>query len=375
MRRRWLLSVVVVGGGFSGVEVAGELNDLLRGSLRFFPNLERDDVRVTLVHSRDQLLPEIAESLRLRARRKLERAGVHMELETRVAGASVNGVTLADGRQLPAGTLVCTIGSAPAELVQGLDAEQERGRLRTERDLRLVGRDHAWAIGDCAWIETGDGSPCPTTAQFAYRQGRHVARNLLATLKGGKPAPFAFEPLGQLCAVGGRSAVGEVLGLRLSGFPAWVLWRLVYLTKLPSFSRRLRVGFDWMWQALFARDLFHVRAERTDRVMTASFEPGQYVFRQGDPSVDFYAIRSGEVEVLRATDDGDETIATLGPGEFFGEMALVSEGTRNASVRARTRVEVVHFGKQTFRQLTSTLSGFDLLVQDAARRRARSHPT
>jgi NADH dehydrogenase len=373
--RRWLLSFIVVGGGYSGVEVAGEINDLARSSQRFFANIRGPDIQVTLVHSRAQILPEIGSSLREFARRKMEEAGIRMALEARVAAATSEGVTLKDGTVLRGGTVVCTVGNHPAPVLERLDAVKERGRLVTEPDMRLKGQENAWAIGDCAIIiNAQDGKVSPPTGQFAERQGRQVAENIGRALAGQPTQPFSFKVLGQLCSIGHRNAVAEMFGLRLSGFPAWFLWRTVYLLKIPTWSRRIKVGFDWAWELVFSRDLAHLKANQTERISRAYHQGGDLIFRQGDPATNFYAIESGEVEVLRETESGEEQLlAVLGPGDFFGEMALIRNEPRNATVRARTPTEVVIMGKHVFTQISSSLSMVRDLLAKAVQRRTKSH--
>jgi NADH dehydrogenase len=151
VRRRWYLSFIIVGGGYSGVETAGEINDLVRSSCRFYSNIKEADITVTLIHSRDQLLPEISPSLREFARKKMEKAGVVMRLNARVQLATGEGVGLKEGF-VSGGTIVCTIGSTTAPIVLRLESPKEKGRLLTETDMRLPGRPNAWAIGDCASI-------------------------------------------------------------------------------------------------------------------------------------------------------------------------------------------------------------------------------
>ena len=371
-RRRWYLSFIIVGGGYSGVEVAGEINDLVRGSARFFRNFTEKDVQVHLLHSRDQVLPEIKASLREFARKKMEASGVQVQLEARVAVATAEGVGLAGGEFVRGGTVVCTIGSSMAPIVMRLDAEKAKGRLVTQPDMRLCGVMNVWAIGDCACITNAhDNQPSPPTGQFAERQGTQCATNILRVVRGEPTRPFSFKVLGQLCSIGGHSAVAEMFGLQLSGFIAWFAWRGVYLFKLPSWSRRCQVGFDWFWLLLFPRDLSHLRTKLTDRVSHAHYQPGDYIFRQGDAPANFYVIESGEVEILRSTPEHPEAqvLAVLGPGAFFGEQALLSNQPRNASPRARTAVEVLVMGRNVFTQVSKALAPLrDALAQTLNRR-------
>jgi NADH dehydrogenase len=371
-RRRWYLTFIIVGGGFSGVEAAGEIHDLALGTRRFFRNIRREDITVMLIHSRDEILPEIGTELRRFARARMERAGIRLILQARVTVATPDGVTLEDGRSFDGATVVCTIGSAMSPVVQRLDAPKEKDRVRTDPDMRVAGCANAWAIGDCACVRNAhDGQAAPPTGQFAERQGRQAARNLVRVLRGEPTRPFSFKPLGQLCSIGGHTAVAELLGWRLSGFAAWFVWRGVYLFKLPTWSRRVKVGFDWAWQLVFARDLSHLKADLTQRVSGAHYDTGDVIFRQGDAASNFYIIENGEVEVLRERPDVPPAVrAVLGPGAFFGERALLTNETRNATVRARTPVDVVVVGRSVFGQLSTALAPLRSLLAEAMRRRA-----
>lgn len=372
-RRKWHLTFIVVGGGFSGAEAAGEINDLLRSSARYFHNFRSEDVRVVLIHSRDQILPEISSNLRDVARKKMEKAGVEIVLNARVALATPEGVGLQGGQFIKGGTTICTIGNAPPAALGRLQAPKEKGRLLTEPDMRVRGAANAWAIGDCAVILNAfDGKPAPTTGQFAEREGRQCAENILRVLNNQPTKPFTFKQLGELCSIGGHSAVAELFGLHLSGFIAWFMWRGIYLFKLPTFARKFQVGFDWAWLLFFPRDLAHLRTSTTDRVTHAHYETGDTIISPGDPPTNFYVIEKGEVEVIRATpkDPKGEVVAVLGAGSFFGEKALLSNEPRVATVRARTPVEVIVMGKNVFAQISGTLAPLKDALAQALNRRA-----
>jgi NADH dehydrogenase len=372
-RKRWFLTFVIIGGGFSGVEAAGEINDLLRGSACYFRTFRSEDVRVVLIHSRDQILPEITADLRDFARKKLEKAGVNIILNVRVALATPEGVGLQSGEFIKAGTRVCTIGNSTAPVIERLQVAKEKGRIITEPDMRVKGQTNAWAIGDCAMIiNAHDGQPAATTGQFAEREGRQCAQNIIRVLKQEEPTqPFRFKQLGELCSLGGHAGVAEMMGVKLSGFIAWFVWRGVYLFKLPTFARKFQVGFDWAWLVFFPRDLAHLRTRQTDRVSHAHYQAGDLIIEHGDPPTNFYVIEKGEVEVVRATDKDPqgEVVAVLGPGSFFGEKALMSNEPRVADVRARTAVDVLVMGKNVFTQISGALAPLrDALAQTLNRR-------
>ena len=375
-KRRWYITFIVVGGGYSGVEVAGEINDLVRSSARYFKNFRAEEVQVQLIHSREQILPEISSDLREFARKKMEMTGVKIMLNTRVLLATPEGVGLEGGHLLRGGTIVCTIGNSTAPLLERLSAPKEKGRLLTEPDMRLRGSANVWAIGDCALVVNAlNGQPSPTTGQFAERQGRQCAQNILNVIKGLETKPFFFKQLGELCSIGGHSAVAELFGRHLSGFLAWFIWRGVYLFKLPSWARRFQVGFDWAFLLLFPRDLAHLRTRPTERVSHAHYQAGDFILKQGEAPTNFYVLEQGEVEVVRATrnDSAGEVVAVLGPGSFFGEKALLNNEPRVASVRARTAVEVLLIGKNIFTQISGALAPLRDALAQTLNRRAVDH--
>ncbi|HEX9665805.1 MAG TPA: FAD-dependent oxidoreductase [Thermodesulfobacteriota bacterium] len=371
--RRWYLSFIVVGGGFSGVEVAGEINDLVRETQKFYKNIRPDDISVTIIHSRDQLLPEVTTKLRDFAKVKMEEAGIKIVLNTSVSFVTPQGVGISGDTFMQGATVVSTIGNAISQFLGRLDVPKERGRILTEPDMRVKGCNNVWAIGDCAHIVNSfDGNPSPPTGQFAERQGRLAANNMIRVLNEKKTKPFYFKPIGQLCAIGGHNAVAEIFGMHISGFIAWFFWRTVYMFKLPSLSHRIKVGFDWAWDLFYSRDLAHPKADPTDRISRAHYQPGDCIFMQGDPGTNFYVIESGEVEVIRNGEEGKSRsiLAVLGPGDFFGEMALIDNHPRNATIRARTAVEVLVMGRNVFQQISSTMAPFREILANAVRRRS-----
>ena len=371
-RRRWHLSFIVVGAGFSGVEVAGEINELVRSSTRFYRNFRKHDVVVTLVHSQDQILPEVAPKLREFAGMKMRKAGITILLNTRAVAATHDGIEINNGQMLPGATVVCTIGTAVSPLVQRLDVPKERGRIRTAPDMRIEGHTNAWAIGDCALIVNAfDNKPSAPTGQFAERQGRQAALNLVRILKGEPTQPFRFKALGQLCSIGGYQAVAEMLGMHISGFLAWLMWRGVYLFKLPTWSRRIKVALDWSWDVLFPRDLSFLNIDSAQQVTHGYYRAGDFIHRRGEPARVFSVIEEGEVEILQAAEENQEAkvIDILGKGDFFGEGALLGNRPHETSIRARSVVRLVQVGSALFSQIAGSFAPFrELLAKTVTRR-------
>ena len=261
--RRALLTFVVAGGGFAGVELAGALNDFCRGILADYPGLSPEELSVVLVHSRDRILPELSESLGRYAKASMEARGVTFRLMTRLVDARPGVVVLSDG-ELAAETLVWTAGVAPSPLLSTLPFTRDRrGAVVVDSTMAVPGQAGVWAVGDAAALtDARTGKPCPPTAQFALREGAHLARNIVEALRGRAPAPFHFESLGALCVVGHQTACAELTvpfvrgkSVRFSGLLAWLMWRGIYLSKLPGLERKVRVLVDWTIELFFPRDI------------------------------------------------------------------------------------------------------------------------
>lgn len=367
--RQELLTFVVAGAGFSGVETVGELNDLVQAVAKNYPSLSKESVKVILLHSRERILPEMGESLADFALTKLRQRGVDVRLKTRIAAATPREAILNTGERIPTRTLVVTVGATVNPVLAPLALPREKDRIVTDPYMGVPNMPGIWALGDNAAVPNAaaKGEISPPTAQYALRQGKCLGDNLAALLRGQTQQlkPFAFPGLGQLCLVGHKAGVAELPGsIKLSGFIAWAMWRNVYLMKLPGWDRKVRVGLDWTLDLIFPRELSYVNLARTQVVNQAHYESGDYIFRQGDVGDQFYVIVSGEVEILKETPDGRIVqLAKLGKGENFGESALMTGRRRNASVRASSRVDLMCLGHDEFNDLAGAWLKFSNSLQ------------
>ncbi len=270
-RRRWLTTFIVVGGGLSGVEVAGELSDFVLASRRYYPNIDARGCPVILLHGGDRILPELDASLADFALTKMQDRGIEFHLNALVARVDDRGVHLQSGERIDGGTVVCAVGTASTELVAKLPLPKQRGRIETAPDMSVPDHPDVWALGDCAVVVNAhDGGPSPPTAQFATRQAEQLAENLLRSLRGGPTAPFSYKSRGQFSTIGHQRAVAEVFGVRLSGLVPWILRRGVYLANFPTFARKVRVLVEWIWTCLFPPDIAHLSLTRTTLLRPAS---------------------------------------------------------------------------------------------------------
>lgn len=353
--RKQLLTFVVAGGGFSGVEVVAELNDFVRRVIKNYPRIEQSEVRVVLLHALDRILPELDEKLALYAQRILAKRGVEVCLNTRLDAATGVEAVLSDNTRIPTRTLISTVPSSPNPLIDTLTLPKTRGRLLVDSSLLVTGTENVWALGDCALVPMKDGGLCPPTAQFALRQAKTAAANIVTAIRGGERTMFQFKELGKLGALGHRSAVAQVLGINISGFLAWFMWRTIYLMKLPGWGRRLKVAASWTFDLFLPPELVQLKLTNSQGVAHEHFEPGQDVFRQGDIGDRIYIITGGTAEVVRRENGREFNLAQLRAGEYFGEMALLNQTTRNASVRCIEALDVLSIPKREFSALAATI--------------------
>jgi NADH dehydrogenase len=250
-----LLTIVVAGGGFAGVETLAAVNDFVRDAVRFYPRINRNRIRMVLIHSGSLILPELGEHLGAYAQAKLRARGLEILTNTRVTGVTEDAVELNDGRRIATRLVVWTAGTSPHALLATLPCPLDHGRVVVDETLRVTGWDGVWALGDCAVVpDSRTGKAHPPTAQHALREAKTVAANVAAALDGRTLRRFEFRTIGQLAAIGRRTGVARILGVNFSGFVAWWLWRTIYLSKLPRLEKKIRVALDWTLDLLFAKD-------------------------------------------------------------------------------------------------------------------------
>ena len=261
-RRRRLLTFVVVGAGHAGTELMAALEELTRGILlRHYPSIAPDMIRLVLVGN--AVLPQTATNLAAYTKEQLLRRGIEIET-ARATAVSAEGLTLADGRLIPSPCVIWTAGNRVNSVVTELPSPKARdGRLKVNAFFEVEGPSGVYALGDnAAQIDPHTGELYPATAQVALRQGRALAGQLAAELGGRERRPFAFRLLGEMVPLSRRTAVADLRGLKLTGFPAWVLWKTVYMLKLPTLASRFRVVLDWTVELFFERDVSELAVDK-----------------------------------------------------------------------------------------------------------------
>jgi len=263
IERKRLLSFVFVGGGFTGVEAAGEMADFFANTTRFYPSIRTDEIAVYLVEGGRKLLPDLQAGMGEYSAKALSRRGVRVLVDTFVAGADEVGLQLKDGTTIPTETIVWSAGVKPSPVVSGLAIATGRGgSIAVAGDLSVPNHPGVWAIGDCAAIPDPDapGRAYPATAQHAIREGPVLATNIVRHLRGEPTQTFRYRSMGMMASIGARRGVAGLQDkFLITGFFAWVLWRTYYLLRLPGLDRQLRVAFDWTLGLFFPRDIAELR--------------------------------------------------------------------------------------------------------------------
>jgi NADH dehydrogenase len=276
VERKRLLTLVVVGGGFTGVEAVGEMVELFHSVGKFYPHVSREDVEIVLVEGGKTLLPGLPARMGEYSERDLKRRGVRVITGDGVKSADDGGLELASGRRIETSTIVWSAGVRPRSLAIVGDLPRGKGgTIAVASDMSVPGYSGVWALGDCAAIPDGEGGFYPPTAQHAIREGPLLADNIVARMHGKSTKPFRYTSMGMMASLGARKAVAQLPGNRvLTGFLAWFLWRSYYLSRLPGLDRKLRVAFDWTLELLFPRDISELRVYTRRAQSSAAADAG-----------------------------------------------------------------------------------------------------
>lgn len=355
--KKELLTFIVGGGGFSGCELVAELNDLVRRLSERYETISKEEIRVLLVHSKDRLFErELSKPLSLYAEKILKKRGVEIRFNERLIRATPGSAVLASGEELFAKTVISTVPSSPNPLLKTLPSpiEIKHGKVVTDACLQVQGSDCLFALGDCALIpnKNQEGDYCPPTAQFAVRQAKLVAKNILATVRGTKKEEFRFKALGMMGALGHHCAVGQLFGrINISGFLGWLIWRAVYLIKLPGFDRKIKVALSWLLETIIPLETVQFKLTQKESICELYHEKGGVLFNQGDSGDNLYVIKEGSVGIYK----NGIKIALLKKGELVGEMALINRAPRNATVICEEPTRLVAIPKKEFELLAENL--------------------
>ncbi len=264
VERDRLLRFVIVGGGFTGVEAAGELRGFLHSVVKYYPSIDFQQIALVIVQGGERLLPHLAEKFGNYAAASLHGRGVRILTGEEVSSLDPRGLELKSGKRIESRTVIWSAGEEPAPVVKRLGLEtSEHGAVKVNGDFSVPGHPHVWAVGDCAAIPKPGGGTYAPLAQNAIREGPRLARNVLASLQSRPTKNFRYQKRGQMASLGDRQAVAELPGERmLTGTPAWLLWRMYYLSRLPGFNKKTRVAIDWALSLAFPPEIAWLPAVR-----------------------------------------------------------------------------------------------------------------
>ena len=356
--RQRLLTFVVAGGGFSGVETMGEIQEMIRRTLKFYPNISAKDIRAILVQREERILPELSPRLSDYAAKKLKQRNITITYNRSIVSATATDVYLDDGTRIDTATLITTVGNRARSFAESLGVELDRGKIPVDRFLRVAGHENVWSLGDAALVPlpaTRDGEVryAPPTAQFAVREARFVAKNIAATQAGKELHAFDYRPKGSLASLGNYKGVAEVFGIRLSGLPAWIMWRGLYIGMLPGFSTRLRVALNWFFDYFLPRSIVQIANNPGSATIYRCYAKGDVICRPGQIIDGLYSVTSGRLESRIPGAGQQDLVRVLGPGDHWGERSLSSPTEATGTLKALEDTRVMVLQRVDFQNLSA----------------------
>lgn len=352
--RQQLLTFVAVGAGFSGVETIAEMRELVRRALKYYTNIRAEEIKFYLIEYAPRILPTFPADLAEYATRRLTIHGIEVLTGVGTKSATGTAVELTDGRIIPTSTIVATIGNGPHRLVSTLGLDMQWGRIKTDRFMRVPGHDGVWALGDAALIplvEHPGEDPAhyaTQTAQFAVREGAQIASNIIAKIEDQELKPFAYTSRGSLASLGMSKAVADVYGIKLSGTLAWLLWRGFYLSFLPGFTAKLRVGANWLLNSVMPPNIVQIRST-PPATRYIHYRKGDRVFEPGMLIDGFYTVVRGSFQLTIDNPETGEHFAKLfRQGDHFGERVLLKSALRTGLVVALEDSVVLFIAQKDF---------------------------
>ena len=319
-----------------------------------------------LVEFGSRILPELGKRhpyLVSYAEKRVQRLGIEVHLNTAVHAATAEEVILNTGERMPTRTIITCTGMKASPLLEQFPYERDqRGRLVTDQFCRVPGATNIWAGGDCAAVPHPDGGTCPPLAHYAQNAGSTIGTNI-GRLASGKPMKaYSFNGLGEACTLGHRSAIAHMKGIPACGYLAWIGWRFIVLTMfVPSWTRRVRLMFDWWLTLILDRDIVNPRVDERGAISHALYEPGQIIVAAGETRRYNYLVESGQVDVVSADRNGEVLLGSLKPGDYFGDVTRPDAG---CCIRARTRVRLLAIAGETADALSAVRPDVAQLLKD-----------
>ena len=363
--KKGALTFSVIGGGFSGVETVGEIKELIDRSLIDYPNIRPSEIRVVLLEFSKRILNEMPESLANYAYANLKKRGIEIQLGVGVAKATGTQLVTSENEVIDTRTIVATIGNTPSAIVANMPLSLQDGRVLVGRDFKAEGHDNIWAIGDCALIPLNENASkredfAPPTAQFAVREAAHLSLNIKNVMEKKNTKPFRYKSKGALASLGAGRGVAEVLGLRLTGRVAWLLWRIYYISFLPGTQARVSVLWNWLMDGLSRRSVAQIISQNDPGTRYVCYRAGDRIYENGSRADGLYTIVSGTIRITSTNGEtGSEESRILRRGEHFGELILLGASRRIATAVAVEDAKVLVVTRQEFLKLAEGLPFFN----------------
>ena len=356
--KRRSLTFVVAGGGFSGVETMGELVEMVHRTRKLYPGIREDEVRFVLVQRGDRILPEMPEKLSRYALKNLTGRGVEIKCHTSIREASALAVVTDQGEVIETSTLITTVGNGPAPFITKLDLPMERGKIKVDRTLAVEGYCDVWALGDIALIPLANGSFAPPTAQYAMREAKCVAENIMKCMYGETTLPFYYKPRGMLASLGNYAGVAQLFNFTITGLPAWFIWRAFYISMVPGISTRLRVALNWFFDYFMPRSTVYLEQGKSAACRYRYYAKGDEVYASEQLLDGLYMVVKGRLQMTGTRPSGEPFERIIEAGDHWGEWILTHSGITTGRVEALEATQVLVLPKEDFMRLKEALPGF-----------------
>ncbi len=361
--RKRLLNIVVIGGGFSGVETIGEIKEMIDRLIPYYTSINKEDLKFHIVEHAGQLLPDMDKNVGEYTLKKFLKQNINVHLNTLLEEVTQYQVFLNNKKKISTHTVISTIGSTVSKLIKDSNLELKYGKIITNSFLKVDNLDNVWSVGDAALIPNRDKKNmlykqkkiayAPPNAQFAVRQGKLLARNIKNNILGNKLSEFQYSSKGSLASLGSRDGVGKIYFITIKGFLAWLIWRAFYLSFLPSFATKIRVLSGWIVEFLVPRNAVMTRALKSDAVSYQNFKKGDMVFKEGMIADGFYIVNKGSfINTFKKTSNGKEFTKTYKKNDHFGARVILSGDRRTGTIVALEDSRVIKINRDTFKLLT-----------------------
>ena len=358
--KKRLLNIVVIGGGFSGVETIGEIKEMIDRLIPYYNSIKKEDLNFHIVEFADQLLPDMDKKVGAYTLKKFLKKNMNVHLGTALKEVTQYQVFLSNNKTIASHTVISTIGSTVSKLIKDSNLDLQHGKIVTNNNLQVKGYKNVWAVGDAALIPNNDPKNmlykqkkvayAPPNAQFAVRQGRLLAKNIKAKIAGNNLSNFHYTSKGSLASLGSRDGVGKIFFITVKGFIAWLIWRAFYLSFLPSFATKIRVLTGWIVEFLVPRNAVMTRALKNDAVAYQNFKKGDIVFKEGMIADGFYIVIHGSFKnTFMKTNSGKKFTKFYKANDHFGARVLLSGSRRTGTIIAQEDSKVVKIDRDTFK--------------------------